>query len=175
MYCTATPCYVFTAVMALVLVGIAVVVYYAYRRKARALKKVSDEIVERRPERLRNILWNPMHQELSQVVAAEGVVTDPKSGWARISAFAKSEADAKFQHGMDEYLRQRLRVVDVSEGLPQAGPVAAEIQAERDKLVETCKNLLYQIPAAIRSEPPTPGPQADTRSRDTNWKKYEGR
>ena len=106
-----------TYIMALVFVGVAVVAYFVYRRKARALSKVSAEIVERRPEQLMKVLWNPMHHELSQIIAAEGVVTDPRSEWARIGALAKSETGARFLHGMDEYLRRRRRIVDMSAGL----------------------------------------------------------
>ena len=170
----APPSPLATVIYALILVGIVAVVYFVNVRRSRALKKVADEIVGRRPERLRNVLWDPMLRELSQVVAAEGVVTDPKSAWARISAFAKSEVGPKFQHGIGGYLQQRRRVVDMLEGLGQAGPVPAEVQAERNKLIETSEELLEQVRAAIRSQPPTPPPEADNRNQRVAWKKYEG-
>ena len=160
--------------IALVLVGIAVAVYFVTVRKAGALKKVGDEIVEGRPERLRKMLWDPMLRELGEVVASEGEVADPKSEWARISAFARRESGTKFQHGMDEYVRQRRRVADLAEGLPQTGPVSAEVEAERTKLVETAEELLQQVHAALQSQPPTPAPAVDIRNQAPTWKKYEG-
>ena len=59
-------------ILVLALVAVAALAYFLYKREAQALKETSDEIVEKRPERLRNILWNPMLQELSQVVLVGG-------------------------------------------------------------------------------------------------------
>lgn len=117
-----------------------------------------------------DLLWDPLHQELSEVVASDGAITDANSAWARIGGLAKRETGAKFRNGMDEYLRQRRRFMDISEGWP----VPTEIRAEQHKLVETSEELLEQVRTAIRGELPTARPRADTQSQSSTWKKYEG-
>ncbi len=158
---------VVTAILGLILLGVIAGSWIASKQKARGMKERASKVVERRPQRLRDVLWSPMHQELSQVVATNGTVTDPKSEWSRIEALAKNEAGAKFQHGMYEYLQQRRRVVDMSYGLPRDVPVPAEVQAEQDKLVEISEELLEQVGSAANGAGTTPGGTA-ARTSGTN-------
>ena len=67
---------------------------------------------------------------------------------------------------------------ELSSGLPQAGPVPAEMQAERDTLVRMSDELLAQVGAALRSQPPTPPtplapptprPQTDEDDKPLKW------
>ena len=154
----------------MVLLGVVAVSWVAYNRKVRTIDEHTSKIVESRPERLKNTLWSPMHHELSQVVADQGAVTDSNSEWSRMEALAKNEAGAKFQGGMYEYVQQRKRVVDKSEGPPQAGPVPAEVQAERDKLLELSEELLEQVRSAMREQPPVPQPHGSREG--STWRKF---
>ena len=88
----------------LVVAVVVVIVYFVNRRKARTVNQFTGKVIEGRPERLRNILWDPMSQEFREVVAAQGVVTDPKSAWAGLGSFARGETTAKFQLAAGEYL-----------------------------------------------------------------------
>ena len=56
---------VVTATLGLILLGVIAGSWIAFKLKARRVKEQASKIVERRPQRLRNVLWSPMHQELS--------------------------------------------------------------------------------------------------------------
>ena len=161
-------------IFGLVVAVVVTIVYFVNRRKARTVNELTGKVIESRPERLRNILWDPMNRELREVVAAEGVVTDHQSAWTGVGAFARRETTAKFQYGADEYLKQRRKVFELSSELPQDGPLPAGVQTERDKLLRMSDELLAQVSAAIRSQLPTPQPQTDPNSEAPSWKKYEG-
>jgi len=124
----------------------------SYQKFVRVTGETSSKLIAERPERLVNIMWRPIQEELNKVVAANGAVTDERSEWTRVEFFAKREAGPKFQDGMDKYVKQRNRVAEMLSSRTGSGLDQPEFEAERQQLVELSEDLLILTRAAILRE-----------------------
>ena len=65
-------------------IGLVVVIavsYLSYLKFVRITGQTSSKLIAERPERLVNIMWRPIQDELNQVVATNGAVSDERSEW----------------------------------------------------------------------------------------------
>ena len=100
-----------------------------------------------------NRMWFPLQDELSDVVKAQGRVTEAASAWTTAPGLSKKETPRAFYRGMQEYVGQRRFVASLAGGDLATEESRQQLVAEQQKLLFRAQELLEEVNRAINAIP----------------------